>query len=80
MTKCRSRVVWHETSIEVQGRTLCVAEQPGLCLLKPKGTRQVVSVAWSSVYNKACELSAGHTSVEPRDGVRVRRGAVNGTK
>lgn len=52
MTKMKPRIkpIWHESHMAERGREICAAESPHNCLLRLKGTRQVLAIPWSAIY------------------------------
>lgn len=48
--KPRDKPLWHESHAAEKGREICAAEAPHNCLLRLKGTRQVLSIPWSAIY------------------------------
>jgi len=61
-TRYRQKPVWHETAAAYgaagKSRAICVAESATALLVKLKGTRTVLSLPYTTAYERAAALAA----------------------
>lgn len=75
MTRIKFKIkpVWHETAATMNGRAICVAQTPGNALVRLKGTRQVLDVAWGRVYLRAAQDRAQLMRLQKMNERRAKR-------
>lgn len=75
MTKIKQRFVpvWHETSYAERGRPILVAETPINLLLRLKGTREVLELAWGQAYLKAAQNKAALVRIQKINAKRAKQ-------
>ena len=70
MTELNGKPLIRETATTVRHRPLVIEAYAGFVSLRPKGTRQRLSVDWRAVYDLAAKLAARARMEEKRKGKR----------